>query len=258
MLNGSRTRRFLGILPCNLGLRGSLVGLLVLALAISAYGTPLDDYVAALGPPVYSITNTSDGTGYTTYTVQMTSQTWRHPSEVDHNAWQHYMKICVPDTVTTDKALLSIDGGSHGSVPWVDTALAVATGSVVASIANVPNQPLRFAGESYMGGGPGCVNTLWLALCRIRLAATAMSTQERTEQLQNAMADIRIALANTNPTGQLPELIPKMHFDYWAAPHAWACSLFVEAVMVLRTLAGERVAPFDAIRARVRRRAPSL
>ncbi|HSW45967.1 MAG TPA: glycoside hydrolase family 15 protein, partial [Phycisphaerae bacterium] len=24
---------------------------------------------------------------------------------------------------------------------------------------------LRFQGESYMGGGPGCVNTLWLALC---------------------------------------------------------------------------------------------
>lgn len=142
MLNAATTKRLLGILPWSLGF-------LLLALSAPARATPLDDYVAALGPPVYNITNTQYGSGYTTYTIQMTSQTWRDASEVNHNAWQHVMKICVPDTVTTDKALLSIDGGQHGSVPSVDTSLAVATGSVVAAIANVPNQPLRFAGETW-------------------------------------------------------------------------------------------------------------
>ena len=117
---------------------------------------------------------------------------------------------------------------------------------------------LRFAGESYMGGGPGCVNTLWLALCRLMLARTSGNVDEKRQQVNLAMEHLRVALANSSPTGQLPELIPKILFEYWAAPHAWACSLLIEAVIVLRTLVGERVAPFDAVRARVRRRAPSL
>jgi hypothetical protein len=108
-----------------------------------------------------------------------------------------------------------------------------------------------------MGGGPGCVNTLWLALCRLILARTSGTAEERSQQQELAMQDLRVALANTSPTGQLPELIPKMQFEYWAAPHAWACSLLIEATILLRALVGERAAPFDAIRARVRRRAPS-
>ena len=81
--------------------------------------------------------------------------------------------------------------------------------------------------------------------------------EQRAEQLQLALADIRIALANTNPTGQLPELIPKMHFDYWAAPHGWACSLLIEAAIALRSITERAGMAFDAERARIRRRAPS-
>ena len=117
---------------------------------------------------------------------------------------------------------------------------------------------LRFEGESYMGGGPGCVNTLWLALCRLRLAATSGNPDERRDCVERALADIRVALANTSPTGQLPELIPKINFDYWAAPHGWACSLLIEAVHALGTLTEpSSLAAFDSERARVRRRAPS-
>jgi GH15 family glucan-1,4-alpha-glucosidase len=116
---------------------------------------------------------------------------------------------------------------------------------------------LRFQGESYMGGGPGCVNTLWLALCRLRLAASSPDQQERSRQRALAMECIQIALANTSPTGQLPELIPKILFEYWAAPHAWACSLLIETVLTLRSLDQRELTPFDAERLRVRRRAPS-
>lgn len=115
---------------------------------------------------------------------------------------------------------------------------------------------LRFQNESYMGGGPGCVNTLWLAVCRLRLALTATDQQERSRQRALAMEDLQIALANTNPTGQLPELIPKILFEYWAAPHAWACSLLIEAVLTLRSLDQRELTPFDMERHRVRRRAP--
>lgn len=116
---------------------------------------------------------------------------------------------------------------------------------------------LRFQAESYMGGGPGCVNTLWLALCQLRLAGTATEDAERTRLQKEALENIRIALANTSPTGQLPELIPKMSFDYWAAPHAWACSLLIEAALAFPTLADRTPTVFDSVRARVRRRAPS-
>ena len=105
---------------------------------------------------------------------------------------------------------------------------------------------LRFQNESYMGGGPGCVNTLWLGLCRLRLAATATETSERRTQRKLGMDELAIAIANANPTGQLPELIPKQWFAYWAAPHAWASSLLIEAVMVLRALEPANAKPVHA------------
>ncbi|HSW44494.1 MAG TPA: hypothetical protein VLM89_02880, partial [Phycisphaerae bacterium] len=92
----------------------------------------------------------------------------------------------------------------------------------------------------------------------LRLAATTSDANEHRQHVEKALADIRIALANTSPTGQLPELIPKINSDYWAAPHAWACSLLIEAVLTLNTLGETAPAtPFEAERARVRRRAPS-
>ncbi|UCG33643.1 MAG: hypothetical protein JSU68_03215 [Phycisphaerales bacterium] len=102
---------------------------------------------------------------------------------------------------------------------------------------DTPSGPaiLRFQNESYMGGGPGCVNTLWLALCRLRLAAVSIPGK-RGSQIDQALAHIRVALGNASPTGQLPELIPKTAFDYWAAPHAWASALLIECVLALNEL----------------------
>jgi GH15 family glucan-1,4-alpha-glucosidase len=94
---------------------------------------------------------------------------------------------------------------------------------------------LRFENESYMGGGPGCVNTLWAALCRLRIAAVEQG-EARQRQVDAARESIATALANTNPTGQLPELIPQMDFAYWAAPHGWASSLLIESVLALQSL----------------------
>lgn len=118
---------------------------------------------------------------------------------------------------------------------------------------------LRFEGEAYMGGGPGCVNTLWLALCRLHLAITATDDAQRIEQRAFALDDIRIALANANPTGQLPELIPKVHFEYWAAPHGWASALLIQCVLMLDALAKRRLtdSTFDVARQQVQRQAPS-
>lgn len=164
----------------------------------------------------------------------------------------------------------TLDSSAMGLIhPWEvfnltdpqDRALAISTLNGIAqelrSEVKGGSAILRFAGESYMGGGPGCVNTIWLALCRLMLAQTAGPVEEKRQHIGLAMEHLRVALANSSPTGQLPELIPKILFDYWAAPHAWASSLLIECVILLRAMVADRTAPFDAIRARVRRRAPS-
>ncbi|MBN2293194.1 MAG: hypothetical protein JXM70_12255, partial [Pirellulales bacterium] len=195
MLAGTTTRCHAVTEERNGGLCVCVAGMLVLIFAVSAYGTPLDDYVTAADASYtwgITATDTTTAPGCTLYTVQMTSQTWRDSSEVDHNAWQHYMRICVPNTVTSDKVLLTIGGRDHGFIPTVDTTgtpyygavdpnLALATGSVVAAIATVPNQPLQFAGEGFQRyedaiiaktgrlfmdgrGGGDPENDYWLAL----------------------------------------------------------------------------------------------
>jgi glucoamylase len=95
---------------------------------------------------------------------------------------------------------------------------------------------LRFENEDYMGGGAGCVNTLWLAQCHLKLARV-LTADERRMHVEKAKELMRTALANTNPVGQLPELIPNMNqFAYWAAPHAWASSLLIQCVRLLSPL----------------------
>lgn len=93
---------------------------------------------------------------------------------------------------------------------------------------------LRFENESYMGGGPAAVNTLWAARSHLKLALCATESAEVEERLQRALAYIRTALANTNPTGQLPELIPWNGYDYWAAPHGWATAVLIDCIRLLQ------------------------
>jgi len=106
---------------------------------------------------------------------------------------------------------------------------------------------LRFENESYMGGGPGVVNTLWTARAHLRLAAAYREAGLETDVLLSvgaALDYIRVALANTNPTGQLPELIPWNGYPYWAAPHGWASALMIDCVRMMRDF------EVDALRAR--------
>ncbi len=63
--------------------------------------------------------------------------------------------------------------------------------------------------------------------------AATTQPQDRKRQITLALESIRVAAANTNPTGQLPELIPNVDFGYWAAPHGWASALLIECVLAL-------------------------
>lgn len=128
----------------------------VFSLAVVADATPLDDYIATPDPaftyeptPANVITG-PDGTAYIWYVA---SGTWRTPSEVDRTLWEHWLTIIVPNTVTHDKAMMIVSGGSNKPAPpsAVDGTLvqiAVDTQSIIANISQIPNERLRFLDET--------------------------------------------------------------------------------------------------------------
>ena len=92
------------------------------------------------------------GKGYTTFIVDMTSQTWRSANEVDRNVWRHWMMMVKPDEVKTTKSLLYISGGNNNSAAPKDAnaqmiQIATTTKSVVTELRMVPNQPLTFSDD---------------------------------------------------------------------------------------------------------------
>ena len=167
---------------------------LVLGMAQLAFATALDDYVAAPDANYrYSLVNTIKGPGFTSYVLDMTSQSWRSKSEVDRTLWQHWLTIIKPSKVSSNKALLFINGGSNGgsaptSPDMMLGMLAMSTNTVVAELRMVPNQPLKFPD----GGRPRyedaiiaytldkCINTgdeTWpLLLPMVKSAVRAMDT----------------------------------------------------------------------------------
>lgn len=124
------------------------------AAAHSAKTTALDDYVAKPDPNYsYRLVNTFAGKKHTAFLLEMTSQAWLTPQEVDRPIWKHWMIVVKPDEVTSPNSLLMISGGANdGKVPASANEslvqIALATKSVVTELKIVPNQPLVFAGET--------------------------------------------------------------------------------------------------------------
>ncbi len=130
------------------------LGLFVLpCLAQSEPGDALAEYVAQPDSAyAYQPFVSLPGAGYTVTVYAMTSQRWRTEGEVDRSLWEHWLAVVVPDTVVTDTAMLIVAGGRNRDLPDLDATelqiaaqVAMASGSVVAVIAQVPNQPLVFA-----------------------------------------------------------------------------------------------------------------
>ena len=117
----------------------------------AAEETALDRYVAKPDSSyAWELVNTIDGEGYTGYVLDLTSQTWRSEGEVDRPIWKHWLTIIKPDGTTIDTAMLYIGGGSNRdeaptAVSQRSLDMALGTGSVVADLGMVPNQPLFFA-----------------------------------------------------------------------------------------------------------------
>jgi PhoPQ-activated pathogenicity-related protein len=112
--------------------------------------TALDRYIAAKDPVYgWKLAAVTKAKGYTTFIVDLTSQTWRSAADVDRPVWKHWLSIVRPDGAKGDTAFLFIGGGSNRDGMPVDSnertrQLALDTGTVVAELGTVPNQPLAF------------------------------------------------------------------------------------------------------------------
>ena len=125
---------------------------LTLAAAPAAAGPPnaLDAYVAKPDPSyTWRVAGLCQGEGYRCAVLELTSQTWDAPKDVDRTVWKHWLTIIMPDNLRHSQAFLYITGGEKGDpaptqAPPHFAKMAVEAGSVVAQLNDVPNQPLRF------------------------------------------------------------------------------------------------------------------
>jgi PhoPQ-activated pathogenicity-related protein len=116
--------------------------------------TALDSYVAAPDASyTWNQVREISSLQYMTYILDMTSQTWLTSAEVDWTRWRHWVRVIIPNNVSSTTAFLWITGGNNNdpqpTSPNSDLAmLANKTKTVVAEVRMVPNQPLRFTGDS--------------------------------------------------------------------------------------------------------------
>ena len=117
----------------------------------------LDRYVATPDPTfAWKVEKTFTGTGYRGAVLELTSQTWMTAAESDRPVWKHWLTVTIPDRLTAQKAFLYIGGGSTTTAAPASASprfaqMAVDTGSVIAELGQVPNQPIRFAETPTVG-----------------------------------------------------------------------------------------------------------
>lgn len=113
--------------------------------------TALDAYVAEPDPAyTWSVVRTHQQGDLTVTLIDMTSQRWRAAGEVNRQEWRHWLTVIRPAEVRSDVGLLFISGGDNERTgpPRLDGMLASfaqQTGTVVAELRMVPNQPIAFA-----------------------------------------------------------------------------------------------------------------
>ncbi len=112
--------------------------------------TALDEYIAKPDASyAWNVEKTVEAGPLKTSIIKLKSQTWRTEKDVNRPLWEHWLIVIVPEKVTTDRAFLFIGGGGNDSdapngPDAITATIAQATGSIVAELKNVPNQPLIF------------------------------------------------------------------------------------------------------------------
>ncbi|MBW3466729.1 PhoPQ-activated pathogenicity-related family protein [Arthrospiribacter ruber] len=183
---------------------------------IEASTHPLWEYVLADDPDFsYELVHTSDEGEYDFAVVKMVSQNWLSPDIVDKTEWWHWVSMVIPKDTPHTTGMMWIGGGSQNTkMPEKPDQLileaAMKTNSVVATVHNVPFQPLVFAndtfGERYedaiiaygwrkfLEGGAKDEDAIWLARLpmtrAVKLAmdvVTGVASSEYDKDVENYM-----------------------------------------------------------------------
>ena len=182
--------------------------LLATAHLLAAADTPLDDYIAKPDSTYsWKLLKTIPGEGYTTFVVDMKSQTWRAVPEVDRPVWQHWLVIVKPDEVKHQTAFLTIGGGRNDRNPPDQanprtTTYAKATQSVVAELSMIPNQPLVFNND-----GKERFEDDLIAYCQVKFMDTGEPTWlPRLPMVKSAVRamDTITELCGSDKGGKIP------------------------------------------------------
>ena len=136
-------------------------------ITIRAGETALDRYVKKPDATyAWKVLSTVKAAGTTQFVVELISQTWLAPKEVDRPVWKHWLVITKPDNATAKTAFLFIGGGGNGGNPPTGAdartlAIAKATGGVTAELKMVPNQTLEFFGDGVKRNEDDLIGFTW-------------------------------------------------------------------------------------------------
>ncbi len=107
------------------------------------------DHWAGLDPSFrWSVARTFSSDRYHGWVLELVSQTWVDPNTQKSMLWKHWLTITVPKSASSKTAFLHIGGGLIHDLPPAGPnerflSLALTSGTVVAELWQVPNQPLR-------------------------------------------------------------------------------------------------------------------
>jgi PhoPQ-activated pathogenicity-related protein len=163
--------------------------------------TALDEYVARPDPHYsWSVAKEMRGERSTAYVVDMKSQAWRTPKDVDRTVWQHWLTVVRPDHVEFDTGFLLISGGSNDRPPpnkpdEMVVKIALATNSVVAELKMVPNQPLVFHNDGQKRSEDDLIGYTWDQFLKTR-DATWPARNPMVKSAVRAMDTVQSLLAS--------------------------------------------------------------
>ena len=129
--------------------------------------TELDDYITAEDNSyAWKVIKEEPLENGKSIVIDMNSQTWRDESEVDRTLWQHWLTLTVPDEAKSNIGMLFIGGGRNGRDPpngsdEIIQRIAQATGTVVAELHMVPNQPLVFHNDGERRSEDDLIGYTW-------------------------------------------------------------------------------------------------
>jgi PhoPQ-activated pathogenicity-related protein len=112
--------------------------------------TALDLYVNAPDENYeWKVESSSEENGMKTTVIRLRSQKWRTEKDVNRTIWEHWLIVTAPPKLKTNKGFMMIAGGGNDGAPptkadAMTMEIAKATGSMVAELKMIPNQPLIF------------------------------------------------------------------------------------------------------------------